>query len=170
MPEEIPNGPKLLNDVHTFLGRFIAYPSDNARVAQRSGSRTPTLWMPGTRRRGSRFFRPSLVGKKRPLEVRSFSSPVPSRPSTSLLHISSQSRRWTGPPTILFDEVDTVFGPKAKDNEEIRGLLNAGHRRGAVAGRCVQGKGDRDRGDPGLLRWSLWPAWAVCPTRSSRAP
>ena len=42
-----------------------------------------------------------------------------------------------GPPTILFDEIDTVFGPKAKDNEEIRGMLNAGHRRGAVAGRCV---------------------------------
>ena len=30
-----------------------------------------------------------------------------------------------------------MFGPKAKENEEIRGLLNAGHRRGAVAGRCV---------------------------------
>ena len=30
-----------------------------------------------------------------------------------------------------------MFGPKAKDNEEIRGLLNAGHRKGAVAGRCV---------------------------------
>ena len=42
-----------------------------------------------------------------------------------------------GPPTILFDEIDTVFGPKAKENEETRGLLNAGHRRGAVAGRCV---------------------------------
>jgi hypothetical protein len=42
-----------------------------------------------------------------------------------------------GPPTILFDEIDTVFGPKAKENEEIRGLLNAGHRKGAVAGRCV---------------------------------
>jgi hypothetical protein len=42
-----------------------------------------------------------------------------------------------GRPTILYDEIDTVFGPKAKDNEEIRGLLNAGHRRGAVAGRCV---------------------------------
>jgi hypothetical protein len=39
--------------------------------------------------------------------------------------------------TILYDEIDTVFGPKAKENEEIRGLLNAGHRRGAVAGRCV---------------------------------
>jgi hypothetical protein len=42
-----------------------------------------------------------------------------------------------GRPTILFDEIDTVFGPRAKDNEEIRGLLNAGHRKGAVAGRCV---------------------------------
>jgi hypothetical protein len=30
-----------------------------------------------------------------------------------------------------------VFGPKAKDNEDIRGMLNAGHRKGAVAGRCV---------------------------------
>jgi Protein of unknown function (DUF3631) len=42
-----------------------------------------------------------------------------------------------GPPTILYDEIDTLFGPKAKDNEDVRGMLNAGHRRGAVAGRCV---------------------------------
>ncbi len=42
-----------------------------------------------------------------------------------------------GPPTILYDEIDTVFGPRAKDNEDIRGMLNAGHRRGAKAGRCV---------------------------------
>jgi len=40
-------------------------------------------------------------------------------------------------PTILFDEIDTVFGPKARENEELRGLLNAGHRRHSVAGRCV---------------------------------
>jgi hypothetical protein len=42
-----------------------------------------------------------------------------------------------GLPTILFDEIDTIFGPKAKEHEEIRGILNAGHRRGAMAGRCV---------------------------------
>lgn len=42
-----------------------------------------------------------------------------------------------GRPTILYDEIDTVFGPKEKDNEEIRGLLNAGHRKNGVAGRCV---------------------------------
>jgi hypothetical protein len=39
--------------------------------------------------------------------------------------------------TVLFDEIDTVFGPRAKENEDIRGLLNAGHRRGATTGRCV---------------------------------
>ena len=42
-----------------------------------------------------------------------------------------------GPPTILFDEIDTVFGVKAKEHEELRALLNSGHRRGATAGRCV---------------------------------
>src|SRR5699024_2517194 len=42
-----------------------------------------------------------------------------------------------GAPTVLYDEIDTVFGPKAKDNEDVRGMLNAGHRRGATAGRCV---------------------------------
>lgn len=46
-----------------------------------------------------------------------------------------------GAPTILFDEIDTVFGPKAKENEDIRGLLNAGHGRGATALRCaIHGK------------------------------
>ena len=42
-----------------------------------------------------------------------------------------------GPPTILFDEIDTVFGARAKEHEELRALLNSGHRRGATAGRCV---------------------------------
>jgi hypothetical protein len=42
-----------------------------------------------------------------------------------------------GRPTILFDEIDTVFGPKAGDNEELRGFLNAGHRRSGVTYRCV---------------------------------
>jgi len=42
-----------------------------------------------------------------------------------------------GTPTILFDEVDTVFGPRAKEHEDVRAFLNAGHRKGASAGRCV---------------------------------
>lgn len=35
-------------------------------------------------------------------------------------------------PTLLFDEIDSVFGPKARDREDLRGMLNAGYRRGAV--------------------------------------
>jgi hypothetical protein len=34
------------------------------------------------------------------------------------------------PPTLLLDEADTVFGPKAADkHEDLRGILNAGHSR-----------------------------------------
>lgn len=40
-------------------------------------------------------------------------------------------------PTILFDEIDTIFGPKARDHEDLRALLNAGFRRGTPVLRCV---------------------------------
>lgn len=39
-------------------------------------------------------------------------------------------------PTLLFDEVDAIFGPKANGNrEDLRGMLNAGYRRGATVRR-----------------------------------
>ena len=40
-------------------------------------------------------------------------------------------------PTLLLDEVDTTFGKDATLTEGIRGILNAGYRRGAVVSRCV---------------------------------
>jgi hypothetical protein len=42
-----------------------------------------------------------------------------------------------GMPTLLMDEVDALFNGKSQAAEEIRGLLNAGYRRGALVGRCV---------------------------------
>jgi hypothetical protein len=39
-------------------------------------------------------------------------------------------------PSLLFDEVDAIFGPKARDREDLRGMLNAGHRRGQKVYRC----------------------------------
>ena len=52
-----------------------------------------------------------------------------------------------------------MFGPRAKDNEEIRGLLNAGHRKGAVAGRCViAGKQVKTEEIPAYCAVA-WPAW-----------
>jgi hypothetical protein len=38
-------------------------------------------------------------------------------------------------PTLLLDEADAVFGNKMREREDLRGLLNAGYRRGAVAHR-----------------------------------
>ena len=41
-------------------------------------------------------------------------------------------------PTLLVDEIDTIFGPKAKrENESLRGLINAGFERGATYLRCA---------------------------------
>jgi hypothetical protein len=38
-------------------------------------------------------------------------------------------------PTLLFDEIDTIFGSKSHDRDDLRGMLNAGYRRGALARR-----------------------------------
>jgi hypothetical protein len=77
-------------------------------------------------------------GKSRALEV---TEPFVPRPvhaiNTTPAYLFRKVSDPDGTPTILYDEVDTVFGPKAKDNEDVRGMLNAGHRRGATAGRCV---------------------------------
>ncbi len=38
-------------------------------------------------------------------------------------------------PTLMLDEIDAIFGPKAHDREDLRGMLNAGYRRGAAVQR-----------------------------------
>jgi hypothetical protein len=42
-------------------------------------------------------------------------------------------------PTVLFDEVDSVFSEKAREREDLRALLNAGYRRGATVYRMGGG-------------------------------
>ena len=132
-------GDQLLRDVATFLGRFVSYPSEHARTAH-------ALWIAHTHLMDAWDSTPRLAalspepgsGKSRLLEVTELLVPRPVEavnvtPAYLFRKVGSDDGR----PTILYDEIDTVFGPKAKDNEEIRGLLNAGHRRHSVAGRCV---------------------------------
>ena len=132
-------GAALLHDVEAFLARYVVYPTEHARVAHalwiahawmmRGWESTPRI----------AFLSPEPgSGKSRALEVTEYLVPRPVHavnvsPSYLFRKVSDPE----GAPTILFDEIDTVFGPKAKDNEDVRGLLNAGHRKGAVAGRCV---------------------------------
>jgi hypothetical protein len=136
-------GAALLEDVLEFLSRFIAYPSDHALIAH-------VLWIAHTHLMTAWESTPRLAflspepasGKTRSMEVTELLVPkavaaVNVTPAYLFRKVGGED----GPPTILFDEIDTVFGPKAKEHEEIRALLNSGHRRGAVAGRClVRGK------------------------------
>ena len=132
-------GEAVLNAVFDYLARFVSYPSEHAHIAH-------ALWIAHTHAMGAWEFTPRIAflspepgsGKTRALETTEPLVPSPVEainvtPAYLFRKVGSED----GPPTLLFDEIDTVFGPKAKENEEIRGLLNAGHRRGAVAGRCV---------------------------------
>lgn len=130
----------LLNAVDAWFARFVAYPSDAARHAH-------VLWVAHCWGMSYWENTPRIAflspepgsGKSRALEV---TEPLVPRPihavNTTPAYLFRKVSDEAGAPTILYDEIDTVFGPKVRDgNEDIRGLLNAGHRQGAMAGRCV---------------------------------
>lgn len=133
------HGWAVLRDVESFLRRFVVYPGEHERVAH-------VLWIGHTWFMDAWESTPRIAflspepgsGKSRALEV---TEPLVPRPvhavNATPAYLFRKVADPDGAPTILFDEIDTIFGPKAKDNEELRGLLNAGHRKGAMAGRCV---------------------------------
>jgi hypothetical protein len=137
---EEPSGDVVLQAVYDFLGRFVSYPTEHARTAHalwcvhahlmRLWDATPRL----------AFLSPEPAsGKSRALEITRLLVPNPVwavnvSPAYLFRKVGEEDG---GAVTLLYDEIDAVFGPKAKDNEDTRALLNAGHRRGAVAGRCV---------------------------------
>jgi hypothetical protein len=131
-------GERLIEELSTFLHRFVSYPSKDAHIAH-------ALWIVHSHMMSCWDSTPRLAflsaepasGKTRALEVTELLVPNPVAtvnvtPAYLFRKVGSEDGA-----TILFDEIDTVFGPRAKDNEDIRGLLNAGHRRGATTGRCV---------------------------------
>ncbi|MFJ8868318.1 DUF3631 domain-containing protein [Streptomyces sp. NPDC102473] len=133
------DGAALLNEVETFHRRFNAFPAEAAYVAV-------ALWDAHTHLLDAFDSTPRMAflspepgsGKTRALEVISTLVPHPMHAvNASPAALFRAVADTAGRPTILFDEIDTVFGPKAKDNEDLRGLLNAGHRRSGVSYRCV---------------------------------
>jgi len=131
-------GERLMAEIETFLGRFVCYPSEHARVAH-------ALWCVHAHLMDRWEATPRLAflsaepasGKTRALEITELLVPNPvAAVNVSPAYLFRKVGSEEGV-TLLYDEIDTVFGPKARENEELRGLLNAGHRKGAVAGRCV---------------------------------
>lgn len=133
------DGVQVLDDVDAFLGAYVIYPGEPMRHAH-------VLWCAHTHLMDCWESTPRIFfsspepgsGKTRALEV---SEPLVPRPvhavNVTPAYLFRKISDADGLPTILYDEIDTVFGPKAKEHEDIRAVINSGHRKGATAGRCV---------------------------------
>lgn len=125
------DGRDLLDAVRATLARYCVLPGRNAYTAV-------TLFIAYTHAAAAFDFAPRLVltspekrsGKTRCMEIVGHLSHRPlwtANASTAAIYRSLGSPR-----TLLLDEADTVFGTriKAEQNEDLRGLLNAGFQRG----------------------------------------
>jgi hypothetical protein len=139
------DGAALLNEVEAFHRRFNVFPHEAAYVAV-------ALWDAHAHLLDCFDSTPRLAflspepgsGKSRALEVVETLVPQPmTAVNASAAALFRSVSNPNGRPTILFDEIDTIFGPKAGDNEELRGFLNAGHRRTGVTYRCIGDGGNQ---------------------------
>jgi hypothetical protein len=131
-PSEV-DGAAILDAVHAAITRYVILPSSEATDAV-------VLWIAATHAQPAWAHAPRLVirapekrcGKSRLLDVvegTCYRPIMTVNASTAAVYRSIGAA--DSPPTLLMDEADTIFGAKAGDaNEDLRGLLNAGHQRG----------------------------------------
>jgi hypothetical protein len=124
------DGGQLLGELHAALTRYVILPSPEAADAV-------VLWIAATHGQEAWYCAPRLditspvkrCGKSRLLDIIEATCHAPLitvniSPAALVRSIGAD------PPTLLLDEADTVFGPKAADsNEDLRGIINAGHSR-----------------------------------------
>ncbi|MFZ3558843.1 DUF3631 domain-containing protein [Streptomyces sp. BH055] len=126
------DGADLLDELRAQIARFVILPSQEALHAV-------TLWVAATHLQPAWQHAPRLAvvgpakrcGKSRLLDVvtetvRNRLITVNASPAAIFRSITDED-----PPTLLVDEADTLFGTAkaAEKNEDLRGLLNAGHQR-----------------------------------------
>ncbi|WP_019061139.1 DUF3631 domain-containing protein [Streptomyces prunicolor] len=133
------DGAALLDEVEAFHRRFNVFPTQSAYVAVALWDAHAHLIECFETTPRIAFLSPEPgSGKSRALEIVELLTP---RPVTTVSASANALYRLVdsaaGLPTVLFDEVDTIFGPKAGTDEALRGFLNAGWRRTAGALRCV---------------------------------
>lgn len=136
--EDVPDEPlhQVLDDVYSWLLAHVAF-------ADPAHAHAITLWCAHTHCLERFASTPRLAiespepesGKTRTLELM---EPVCRHGRLVLQMTPAAVYRWVEAirPTILLDEVDAVFGRKAaSDHEDLRAIINAGHRRGATVPR-----------------------------------
>ena len=147
------DGAYILGQLHAILTRYVILPSTEAAVAV-------TLWIAATHAQPAWAHAPRLVirapekrcGKSRLLDIVEGTCHAPlitvnASPAAVYRAIGTDT-----PPTLLVDEADTIFGGKNADaNEDLRGLLNAGHQRNRPA----------IRWDAGARRLETIPTFAM---------
>lgn len=130
-PVEDQDGAALLDKLHAALVKYVVFPTDEAADAA-------TLWTAATHAQTAWEHAPRLAaispekrcGKSRLMDVIEATGhravvTVNISPAALVRCVDE-----TDPPTLMVDEADTVFGPKAADNhEDLRGLINSGHQR-----------------------------------------
>ena len=153
MQYELRDGPKtlVLDDVVHFVRRFVVLDEAQADVialwaahshAADAADTTPYLLLSSAEKRS---------GKTRLLEVLELvvHEPLPTANISDAALFRAIAELG---PTLLLDEVDAIFGGRAREREDLRGLLNAGYRRGSVA---------RRMGGPKMTTLEAFPVY--CP-------
>jgi hypothetical protein len=130
-PQPDIDGAAILDRLHAVISRYVILPTPEATDAV-------TLWAAASHAQPAWAHAPRLVirapekrcGKSRLLDVVegvSFNPLITVNASTPAIYRSIGAGMSL---TLLVDEADTIFGGKqAESNEELRGLLNAGHQR-----------------------------------------
>lgn len=139
-PKTAPKAPSILDDIKTFMSRFVAFTDDaHADVL--------ALWVLHTWAFDASYATPYIYitsaekqsGKTRVIEVLAVLARNPvtaasvSAPSLFRIIEAAESR-----PTLFIDEVDAIFTGAA--NEDLRGILNSGYKRNGSVLRTVPGQ------------------------------
>ena len=130
-------GHELLDAVTAFLNRFLRFPSEHCAPVV-------ALWFAHTHLADRLYVTPRLIlssaepgsGKTHVLEIGQY---LVHKPEMTISMTTAAIFRLLldGPVTLMFDEIDAVFSTRGGNNEDLRGLLNAGYKRSATIARCV---------------------------------
>jgi Protein of unknown function (DUF3631) len=128
------DGAAILAALHAAFTRHVILPTAHAAVGV-------TLWTAATHAQKAWQHAPRLVirapekrcGKSRLLDIIEATCHHPLITVNASPAAIYRSIGTSNPPTLLVDEADTIFTGKDGANEELRGLLNAGHQRNRPA-------------------------------------